>query len=366
MAGKGKTHQRILATLEYLRSYTEIGKPIDIKGLQAYLGELSSERAIIYNDLHELEAAGAGVYHDKNKHYYFDNKSFSDGELSLLADVICSSSYLDATSAEKLILHIKQMTNMKKFDDLTRQTDIFLRNKALNSECIHNIDILHEAISRNKQISFSYAKYDEYGVLWYDMWNDDRTGTIKVIIDSHIQKSHDEVGASKGSKPTCVRRSSPYKLVWDNSQCYLIGYNDHYQNFTIFRADKIFDLKITDLDRASIIQPNPFYDHNTEEFDAEKFMRSLYGMYGSPKNELTRVQLSVENKLIGVIFDKFGRDIKLKMYDEDHYVFEVDVQVSNMFFGWLAGFTPSQMRIIRPKKLQIQYEEHLRHILGIE
>ena len=244
MAGKGKTHQRIFAILTYLNQYAKNGESINIKELQDYLGELSSERQIIYNDLQEMELAGIGITHDKNKHYYYDNKSFTDGELSLLADVICSSSYLDAKSAEELILHIKQMTTMDKFDDLTKDTNIFLRNKTLNSECIKNIDILHNAIREKKQIEFNYSKYNNTGEL------------------------------IKSGKRTV----SPYNLVWDNSQCYLIA-GIKYKGVTelrIYRADKIFNLTSLENEIHYPISKNPFFNAKSKSINAEKFMKSVF------------------------------------------------------------------------------------------
>lgn len=371
MAGKGKTHKRLIAILNFLREETENSKPIDINKLQNYLGELSATRQIIYNDLYEIEAAGAGVIHDKNKHYYYENYGFSNGELSLLADVICSSSYLDAESAEKLILHIKQMTNMKKFDDLTKQTDIFLRNKTLNSECIRNVDLLHDAIREYRNIEFSYAKYDEQGMLCYDYISDDGAELIKVKVPISKRKGecldvHNEIEPGDSQfGATSVRKVSPYKLVWDNSRCYLIGGVDYKGliQIRVYRVDKIFNLKILSENSMAVSSASAFYDHDTESFDVRKFMKSIFNMYGSKDSYLTKVEFCVSNKLVGVVFDKFGADTTLNKYDDEHSSFWADIQVSNMFFGWLARFKANEMKILYPKTLQNEFKKHLQGIL---
>ena len=154
MAGKRKSRQRIIAIMQYLREFGEDGQKIDIAHLQDYLQELSSNRQIIYNDLKALEELGAGIEHNKNGHYIYKPQSFSSGELMLLADVICSSSFLSAKKAEELITHIKQMTNMKGFDDLSHDIDVVLRNKTINEECIKNIECIHKAIREKKKLTF--------------------------------------------------------------------------------------------------------------------------------------------------------------------------------------------------------------------
>ena len=136
--------------MQYLREFGENGQKIDITHLQDYLQELSSNRQIIYNDLKALEELGAGIEHNKNGHYIYKPQRFSSGELMLLVDVICSSSFLSAKKAEELITHIKQMTNMKGFDDLSHDIDVVLRNKTINEECIKNIEYIHEAIREKR------------------------------------------------------------------------------------------------------------------------------------------------------------------------------------------------------------------------
>jgi hypothetical protein len=53
----------------------------------------------------------------------------------------------------------------------------------------------------------------------------------------------------------------------------------------------------------------------------------------------------------------------LKEYDAEHMQFTADVQVSNMFFGWLARFDYEQMRILKPTDLIERYKIHLQNIL---
>ena len=372
MAGKGKTHQRIIFILNYLREYTKPGAPIDIKNLQSYLDECleeenSTTRQIIYNDFRELEEAGIGIRHDKNRHYYFEGQEFTRNELSLLVDVICACSYIDMKSAEALINHIKLLTDNESFEELGKDTNISLMNKTPNTECMHNIHILHEAIRKGKKIQFSYSRYNHYGNLYYYTHDDEGDCSKLISIKSNPQNiyeyTREEIILDKDFS-VLPHEISPYSVVWDNSQCYLIGGMGNTKKsveIRVFRVDKIFDLKI--LENNSVMnERSTFYDNRTGSFNSKKFITSIFDMFSSPENKLTKIEFCVHNKLCGMIFDKFGNDIKLKKADEKHFTFSANIQLSNMFWGWLARFKPDDMRITSPEEVKNEYKEYLKEI----
>ena len=358
LAGKRKSRQRIIAIMQYLREFGEDGQKIDIAHLQDYLQELSSNRQIIYNDLKALEELGAGIEHNKNGHYIYKPQSFSSGELMLLADVICSSSFLSAKKAEELITHIKQMTNMKGFDDLSHDIDVVLRNKTINEECIKNIECIHKAIREKKKLTFSYAKYDEAGELWYAVKTDD--DYKKVFPETNVQSPLEP------SERVGIHTVSPYKLIWDNSQCYLIcgkKYESNDIKILNFRADRIYGLSVLDEENDKPDMSSDFYDPEKEVLDAEKYLRSIFEMFGSKDGKLTTVNFVVSKKLKGAMIDKFGKQINFIDYDEHHLSFMVPIQKSDIFFGWLAKFRYDDLRIVSPSKLISDFKDHLQTIL---
>lgn len=329
MAGHGKSRRRLIQEIQFLQEQTRPEEPISIEGLRGYLGELTATRAIIYEDLNEMEEMGFGIRHSKNGHYYYDRQSFTQGELALMIDLICCAGYPDAESAKKLILHIKQMGNLEQFDDLSRQVNLALRNKTDNPACIDNTDRIHEAIRSDRKIAFRYARTDRFGV----------------------------------TSPCTDRTVSPYQLVWNNSYLYLIGgaLHDHTVKLRNFRVDKIYGLELLDSARAMLPPGHAFYSEHGG-FDAEKYLRSTFDMFNSPDESTVSVTFCAANYLVGAAADMFGRDIALCEYDEGHMQFTAEIQVSNMFFGWLSRFTYDQMHILRPSSLIEQYQAHLREI----
>ena len=78
-------------------------------------------------------------------------------------------------------------------------------------------------------------------------------------------------------------------------------------------------------------------------------------MYGGQTTDIT-IQFS--DKLIGVVYDKFGEDTKMVRINENNCVASVKVQISPTFWGWLFQFG-NQMKILSPEKLADDYKKQI-------
>lgn len=77
-------------------------------------------------------------------------------------------------------------------------------------------------------------------------------------------------------------------------------------------------------------------------------------MYGGQQVD---VVLEFDDKLIGVVYDKFGEDTKM-IRAGDKCIATVKVQISPVFWGWLFQFA-GQMRILSPEEVITAYNEQL-------
>ena len=57
-------------------------------------------------------------------------------------------------------------------------------------------------------------------------------------------------------------------------------------------------------------------------------------MFGGEK---VNVAMEFTNNMIGVVMDRFGKDVFIVPKDDEHFTIHVDVEVSNMFIGWVIG-----------------------------
>lgn len=70
----------------------------------------------------------------------------------------------------------------------------------------------------------------------------------------------------------------------------------------------------------------------------------------------------MENRLAGVVLDRFGRDISLRLMDEDTFRVRVTVKVSNQFYGWLTGLGKG-VKMLSPREEVENYKKYLKKIL---
>ena len=68
------------------------------------------------------------------------------------------------------------------------------------------------------------------------------------------------------------------------------------------------------------------------KLDMADYAKKSFGMFGGKEQT---VKLLVKNNLVGVIIDRFGKNVILFPVDDEHFTVNVDVHVSRQFFGWV-------------------------------
>ena len=195
------------------------------------------------------------------------------------------------------------------------------RVKTMNESIYYNVDILHNAISANLQITFEYTKWG-------------MTDKIQLL--------------NKG-KLYCI---SPWMLSWTDGNYYLIGYDDEQGKIKHFRVDKMIRIAMTDEKRKG--------KEVFENIDPAIYSKNMFGMF-SGENEMLSIQ--IPEYLLGVFVDRFGKDISVRKTENEHYVVHVQAMVSEQFFGWLTGLGKDVI-ILSPQKTVKEYQLFLDGILN--
>jgi len=110
-------------------------------------------------------------------------------------------------------------------------------------------------------------------------------------------------------------------------------------------------IELTENDRALSDKP----------FDLSSYAKTMFQMYSG---EETDVSIEFENKLVGVVFDRFGTDIPIIKSDEEHFVCRVKVAVSPHFLSWIMSFG-KQAKIISPDYVAEEMYQMAREITAI-
>ena len=97
-----------------------------------------------------------------------------------------------------------------------------------------------------------------------------------------------------------------------------------------------------------------------ERFDIAAYANKTFGMFGGREEVVT---LEFENRFIGVVMDRFGKEVPVRRREEECFSVRVQVALSGQFYGWLTGLGTGA-RILAPAEVAEEYQAHLTKVLG--
>lgn len=260
--------------------------------------DVTADRKTLYLDFEELRHFGLDLISEQRGHstyYYLGARDFELPELKLLVDSVQAAKFITDKKSRELIRKLEGLVNTQQAQQLHRQVLISGRVKTMNESIYYNIDKLHAAINGNTQIQFQYYQ-----------WN------VKKEMELRRKGAWYQV--------------SPWCLSWDDENYYLVAYDAADDMIKHYRVDKMLHIKHTNEVRKGQAQ--------FREFDVARYAKSLFGMYGGKE---TSVTLEGNNDMVGILIDRFGKDIAIVPIDEDSFEANVTVAVSPQFFGWIMA-----------------------------
>ncbi len=316
---------RILFLRDILMEETDESHQLNAEQLSAKLEYISGERAdrkTIYSDIENLRDFGMDIRQVKGSAsgYYVGRRTFELSEVKLLVDAVQSSKFISRSKSDSLIRKLEKLTSRPKASVLQRQVFMANRVKTENDAVLLGVDLIHTAILQNRNISFQYGEWTPEGKMRL------RRGGERYLV-------------------------SPWALVWDNENYYLVAYSIKAQEIRHYRVDKMMNAVLERQERSG--------EKVFRDFDLADYMKKTFGMFGG---KAANVTLDCDNSLAGVIIDRFGKNVMMLKAGESRFRVHVEVAVSPQFFGWAAGIGP-RMRITGPAEVAAQYRAYLREIL---
>lgn len=285
---------------------------------------ISAERKSIYNDIENLRVYGMdiiGEFQDRTYYYHVGNRQFELAELKLLVDSVQSAKFITAKKSNELIKKIESLTSRYEATQLQRQVYVAERVKTMNESIYYNVDMIHTAIGANAKITFQYFQWDIHKEMVLR-----KNGTLYEV--------------------------SPWALLCDNDNYYLIAFDSREELIKHFRVDKMLHIDLKHERREG--------RERFRKFDMAVYARKMFGMFGG---EETVVKLECENSLVGVIIDRFGKEIMISPVDDEHFTVNVRVAVSRQFLAWVIGLGEG-VRIVEPESVVEQMREEVRRLVG--
>ncbi len=317
--------QKILYILDYLRHHTDEFHSVTTTQIISHLSAngIKAERKSIYSDIETLCDYGFDIVHGNGpgNGYRLLSREFELPEVKLLVDLVQSSKFITTKKSRELIGKLERFVSDHNAHALQRQVVVTDRNKTANEKIYYNVDVIYSAIADNVRIRFHYFDWD---------------------VKKQMQLRKD--GA--------FYHVSPWLLTWDDENYYLVAFDSQAGLMKHYRVDKMLDIELTEEERDG----RDAYD----QIDVAAYSRKTFGMFAG---EEKTIQLLCDNSMTGVIIDRFGKDVALRPYDEDHVLARADIAVSPQFFGWLTGLS-GKVRIFSPASVADAYRDYLQNLLN--
>ena len=206
---------------------------------------------------------------------------------------------------------------------LQRQVYAVGRVKSMNESIYYSIDTIHTAISQDRQIAFRYFE-----------WTMEKT--VRYRRDGQLYER------------------SPYALVWDDENYYLVAY-DHTASppgIRHYRVDKMANL--------SVLEESRLGKATFDGFDMAQYAKQMFGMFGGAQQD---VELRFAARLAGVVLDRFGKEVTLLPDGGSFFRVHVQAVVSPQFMGWVAGFG-TDAKLLGPPAVVREYTAFCREMLA--
>ena len=317
---------KLLKIWEMLKQDTDEQHPLTTNQIIEKLKSagIECDRKTLYQDIATLNAYGYEIIQRRGQHnnsYYVVDRSFDVPELRILMDAVQAASFITEKKTVEFIDKISALGGSNRAELLKKNIVAFNTTKHTNENIYYSIDKIDEAILSEKKIIFKYFDYDLQG---------------------------ERVFRRDGHRYV----ANPVTMVFSNDNYYLVCYHDNHITLTNYRIDRMAEVGVLDTPINK--------DAHPKGIDLCNYRKQVFSMFGG-KSE--RVTFEVASKLIDVIYDKFGEKVGITDLGNDKFKFTVDIQISDMFFGWCCSFG-DKLKIIAPKEIKFQFSEYLNEIIN--
>ena len=245
---------------------------------------------------------------------WYLERDFSDAELRLLIDSLLFSKHIPYSQCKELIEKIEGLSN-RYFKSKVRHVRNLPVDQPQNAELFYTIEILDEAIEKNRQVVFHYGDY----------------GTDKKL---HLRER-------KGGKPR-EYLVNPYQMVATNGRYYLIANVERHDNISHYRVDHIRDIEITN----TPAKPQRKVEGLENGLDLPKHMAEHVYMFAG---ESQRVIMRTTPGMAGELIDWFGSGVTFSDETETSVIAHVTANLQAMRF-WALQYAP-YVTVLAPQSL---------------
>lgn len=332
--------------------YSDEDHPIGAKDIAEYLKlqGIYAERRSIYRDIYAMNLALWMIYNEsddideaetaileceeekvivykKKKGFYVRQRRYEVEDVQLIAECIYSAKFVEAKKSKRLLDIVLDLISEYQGEKIRHSAFLTERTKTDNAKIFYNVMQINSAMSHRldglphipEKIKFKYLMRS-------------------------VNNVRQRVERRKGEEYIV----SPYELLINDGNYYLLGYSDTEKEMRTYRVDRMKSVSLTGISRDG-----------EEEFkiiDMSTYTKRVFYMYGGRK---TPIVLQCKNSILDTVYDRFGSDdVSYSVLNGGHFSVTTTVEVSNQFFGWLLGLGTS-VKILQPPELVSEFKDYV-------
>ena len=322
MYGTGTKKMLNMLILDILREYSDSEHRLlqqDIIDLLKSNYGMDCERRAVKNNIVSLQEMGFDIVAKQG--YYLNTRDFTDAELRLLIDSIFTSGAISDKDAHSLVKKLERYSNKYFKAHVSHIHSTSSGKNTDNPMVMDSIAIIDEAISKGRQISFSYLQYG-------------------IDFKLHPKRSQKYI-------------VSPYQMISNRGKYYLISKTEEYENLSHFRLDRITNVEILK-DKNKPIKSIQGYESglNLKDYLAEHFY-----MYSG---ESIHIKLKAHENLMDNLIDGFGKDFRVVPEGEDEIIVSLKCN-PDTFFYWAMQYGLN-IEVLEPESMRKRIQSACKEI----
>ena len=242
-----------------------------------------------------------------------------------MAECIYTSKFITQKDAERLVSVIDDLTTKKNAEMIKPDALVMDRVKTTNKGVINNLSVIHTAMSLKIDAKPHTPEKITFQMQYHTMADKDKPIVRKTAY-----------------------KVSPYKLIVNDGNYYLLAFEDKSQKIKTYRVDRMKSVSLTGESRDG--------EEAFKAMDMSRYLNSTFSMFnGNPEY----VKLRFINPLLDTVIERFGtKDVLYSKADDTHFTISAKVYLSEQFYGWLFGLG-KRVKILSPQNVVDEYKAYL-------
>ena len=321
MSSSSNKKLSILYTLQVLRDYSDENHLLSQNDIVIKINNIygmTCERKSIATNIDSLIDFGYDIV-KTNAGSYLASREFEPSEIRFLVDAVFSSKSINSKHARELSKKLSEFLSVyqrKQYKYVYKSDEL---NRTDNKELFFNIDIINEAIEKNKQIEFDYIKRTYKG--------------------DKVKKYPYKV--------------NPYCLINNQGKYFLVCNYDYFDNIGNYKLEKIHNIKILDTPIKPATQVKGFENG----LDIAKYANENIYMFST--NSIKATVKIYSESATAYVEEWFGKNANL--YEKENSIFADITANETSLIYWCLQYGEN-IELLSPKDTREKIKEIVKQI----